>query len=123
MTPAAWRFEPSNGIDGDVDDKKAHLKCLDLATGKVLWTSPEAETGEEERDAEAEGVAEEQQARPRGAPLGRREGQHACEDRPDAGRPSGGKRDPDEERPQIARRAIAELIPVLHLQEVQVQHA
>lgn len=33
------------GIDGDGGDAKARLKCLDAATGKVAWESPEAETG------------------------------------------------------------------------------
>ena len=33
------------GIDGDGGDAKARLKCLDAATGKVAWESPQAETG------------------------------------------------------------------------------
>ena len=32
-------------VDGQGGDKNSKLKCLDLETGKVLWTSPEAETG------------------------------------------------------------------------------
>lgn len=33
------------GIDGDGGDAKARLKCIEAATGKVVWESPEAETG------------------------------------------------------------------------------
>jgi outer membrane protein assembly factor BamB len=33
------------GIDGDGGDAKARLKCLEANTGKVVWESPEAETG------------------------------------------------------------------------------
>lgn len=33
------------GIDGDGGDAKARLKCLDAASGKVVWESPTAETG------------------------------------------------------------------------------
>ena len=33
------------GVDGQGGDKDSKLKCLDLGTGKVLWTSPAAETG------------------------------------------------------------------------------
>lgn len=33
------------GVDGQGGDKDSKLKCLDLETGKVLWTSPAADTG------------------------------------------------------------------------------
>ena len=33
------------GIDGDGGDAKAKLKCIEAATGKVVWESPQAETG------------------------------------------------------------------------------
>lgn len=33
------------GIDGDGGDAKSRLKCLDAATGRVAWESPEGETG------------------------------------------------------------------------------
>lgn len=32
-------------IDGQGGDRNSHLRCLDLATGKVLWSSPDAATG------------------------------------------------------------------------------
>lgn len=32
-------------VDGQGGDRNSRLKCLDFATGKVLWTSPEAATG------------------------------------------------------------------------------
>ena len=33
------------GIDGQGGDKDSKLKCLDLKTGKVLWSSPNSATG------------------------------------------------------------------------------
>jgi outer membrane protein assembly factor BamB len=33
------------GVDGQGGDKNSQLKCLDLETGAVKWTSPKAETG------------------------------------------------------------------------------
>ena len=33
------------GVDGQGDDKDSRLKCLDLETGAVKWTSPQAGTG------------------------------------------------------------------------------
>ena len=33
------------GVDGQGGDKDSHLKCLDLRTGAVKWTSPKADTG------------------------------------------------------------------------------
>ena len=33
------------GVDGQGGDKDSQLKCLDLKTGKVLWTSPKSSTG------------------------------------------------------------------------------
>jgi outer membrane protein assembly factor BamB len=33
------------GVDGQGGDKDSKLKCLELATGKVVWTSPNASTG------------------------------------------------------------------------------
>lgn len=33
------------GLDGSGGDKNSRLKCLDLASGKVLWTSPQGATG------------------------------------------------------------------------------
>lgn len=33
------------GVDGQGGDRESQLKCLDLKTGKVVWTSPNAETG------------------------------------------------------------------------------
>lgn len=33
------------GVDGQGGDKDSRLKCLDLASGAVKWTSPKAETG------------------------------------------------------------------------------
>ena len=33
------------GVDGQGGDKGSRLKCLDLRTGNVRWTSPPAETG------------------------------------------------------------------------------
>ena len=33
------------GVDGQGGDKDSQLKCLDLKTGKVLWSSPKSSTG------------------------------------------------------------------------------
>jgi outer membrane protein assembly factor BamB len=33
------------GIDGSGGDKNSKLKCLEIKTGKVVWTSPQAATG------------------------------------------------------------------------------
>lgn len=33
------------GIDGDGDSGDSRLKCIEIATGKVVWESPKADTG------------------------------------------------------------------------------
>ena len=33
------------GIDGEGGEKDSRLKCIEIATGKVVWQSPQAETG------------------------------------------------------------------------------